>query len=196
MFRVQYKPVPVIAACCLLIQAEVKKQAIGCRASAMDLDRDIGVMRQERKRDTELHGGAVIVAHAALALSEAPTADAVDAVVERFEPEKLLADCRIAPKALEEGHSGIDRYTSKEELDRRFNQAEKSLIKPLSVLEFYRVIWSLENSSTRSQPDAVALHAGSPSKPSGLLSLRNPDASCVWATRIVVCGIDTHDSLL
>jgi hypothetical protein len=59
---------------------------------------------------------------------------------ERLAPEKLLADFRIARKALEEGHSGIYRYTSKEELDRLFNQAEQSLIKPLSLPEFYRVL--------------------------------------------------------
>src|SRR5262249_44147230 len=59
---------------------------------------------------------------------------------QKLEPEKLVADFRMARGALEEGHSGIYRSTSKEELDRIFDEAQKSLDKPLSVLEFYRVI--------------------------------------------------------
>ena len=65
------------------------------------------------------------------------TSEAAD---EKLEPEKLRADFRIARQALEEGHSGIYRYTSKKELDRVFDQAEKSLIRPMSTLEFYRVL--------------------------------------------------------
>ena len=72
--------------------------------------------------------------------SEAFSAQAADAIDERIEPEKLRADFRIAREALEEGHGGIYRYTSKQELDRRFDQAEKSLTKPMSMLEFYRVL--------------------------------------------------------
>jgi hypothetical protein len=82
----------------------------------------------------------LIVAHAPLTRSGTPTGQAVDAKDEKLEPEKLLADFRIARKALEEGHSGIYRYTPKQELDRLFNQAERSLVKPLSILEFYRVL--------------------------------------------------------
>ena len=51
-------------------------------------------------------------------------AQAADAMDERIEPAKLRGDFRIARQALEEGHSGIYRYTSKEELDRLFDQAE------------------------------------------------------------------------
>ena len=57
-----------------------------------------------------------------------------------FEPVQLIADFRIARQALEEGHSGIYRYTSKENLDRLFDQAEKNLNKPMGVVEFYRVL--------------------------------------------------------
>src|SRR5262249_40517332 len=57
-----------------------------------------------------------------------------------LEPEKLLADFRLARQALEEGHSGIYRYTAKEELDRVFEQAEKSLTRPMDSLEFYRIL--------------------------------------------------------
>jgi hypothetical protein len=57
-----------------------------------------------------------------------------------FEPSQLLADFRIARQALEEGHSGLYRYTSKAELDRVFDRAERSLSRPMSVLELYRVL--------------------------------------------------------
>jgi hypothetical protein len=82
-----------------------------------------------------LHGKFVLVmATCCLCVaSDSPAA-------EKFDAEKLLADFRIARQALEEGHSGIYRYTSKKELDRLFDQAEKSLTKPMSVVEFYRVL--------------------------------------------------------
>src|SRR5262249_12376529 len=57
-----------------------------------------------------------------------------------FKPSQLLADVRIARQALEEGHSGPYRYTSKAELDRIFDRTEQSLTGPMSVLEFYRVL--------------------------------------------------------
>jgi hypothetical protein len=69
-----------------------------------------------------------------------PLAVTKDLVGQTFPPDQLVADFRIARQALEEGHSGIYRYTSKQELDRRFNQAEKALTKPMSVLEFYRIL--------------------------------------------------------
>jgi hypothetical protein len=59
---------------------------------------------------------------------------------DRFAPEKLRADFLVARQALEEGHGGIYRYTSKEQLDRVFDQADKSLTKPMNMLEFYRVL--------------------------------------------------------
>jgi enterochelin esterase-like enzyme len=63
-----------------------------------------------------------------------------DACDESLAPEELLADFRIVRRALDEAHGGIYRYTSKAELDRLFNRGEESLRKPLSVLEFYRVL--------------------------------------------------------
>src|SRR6516225_10235848 len=81
-----------------------------------------------------LHGKFVLVmATCCLCVaSDSPAA-------EKFDAEKLLADFRIARQALEEGHSGIYRYTSKKELDRIFDQADKSLTRPMSVIAFYRV---------------------------------------------------------
>jgi len=41
---------------------------------------------------------------------------------------------------LEEGHGGLYRYTKKVELDRIFDDAEKSLDHPMDFYEFYRVM--------------------------------------------------------
>jgi ketosteroid isomerase-like protein len=60
--------------------------------------------------------------------------------LQKYEREKLLEDFQIARRALEEGHSGIYRYTGKEELNRIFDEAAKSLDKPMDALEFYRVL--------------------------------------------------------
>jgi hypothetical protein len=72
--------------------------------------------------------------------AKAPLSATPDTMGKTVEPDQLIADFRIARQALEEGHSGIYRYTSKEELDRLFDRAEKSLTKPMSVVEFYRVL--------------------------------------------------------
>jgi hypothetical protein len=70
----------------------------------------------------------------------AKTLSATSGAMEKtVEPDKLIADFRIARQALEEGHAGIYRYTFKEKLDRLFERAEKSLTKPMSEVEFYRV---------------------------------------------------------
>jgi hypothetical protein len=55
-------------------------------------------------------------------------------------PEKLREDLRILRGALEEGHPGINRYTTKQALDRLFDQAETSLDHPMNVYEFYRIV--------------------------------------------------------
>jgi Peptidase family S41 len=92
------------------------------------------------ERTIHEHGGAVCVANEPPSESKGVPAQASEATDEKLEPEKVRADFRIARQALEEGHSGIYRYTSKEELDRVFDQAEKSLTKPMSMLAFYRVL--------------------------------------------------------
>jgi hypothetical protein len=55
-------------------------------------------------------------------------------------PEKLREDFRILRGAMEEGRPGIYRYTPKPVLDRRFDQAEKALDRPMNVYEFYRIV--------------------------------------------------------
>lgn len=64
-------------------------------------------------------------------------AGAMDKVIA---PDKLVADFRIARQALEEGHSGIYRYTDKEKLNSLFDRAEKTLTKPMTAIEFYRIL--------------------------------------------------------
>ena len=53
---------------------------------------------------------------------------------------KLREDLHILRRALEEGHSGVYRYTPKADLDRQFDQAERALDRPMNVYEFYRVV--------------------------------------------------------
>jgi hypothetical protein len=59
---------------------------------------------------------------------------------QKFTPDQLREDFRIARRSLEEGHSGIYRYTAKAELDRVFDAASKSLDRPMDAVEFFRVL--------------------------------------------------------
>lgn len=67
-------------------------------------------------------------------------AQSADNKLPLFTREQLVEDFQIARHALEEGHSGIYRYTSKAELDRAFDRATKSLDHPMNAYEFYRVM--------------------------------------------------------
>jgi Peptidase family S41 len=58
----------------------------------------------------------------------------------KFTPEQLREDFQIARRALEEGHSGIYRYTPKTQLDRTFDAAARRLDHPMDVYEFARVL--------------------------------------------------------
>ncbi|MDQ2947257.1 MAG: hypothetical protein M3Y27_15220, partial [Acidobacteriota bacterium] len=58
----------------------------------------------------------------------------------KFEPRQLQEDFQIARQSLEEGQSGLYRYTKKADLDRIFDEAEKSLDHPMDFFEFYRVM--------------------------------------------------------
>jgi C-terminal processing protease CtpA/Prc len=57
-----------------------------------------------------------------------------------FTPAQLREDFQVARRALEEGHSGIYRYTPKPELDRVFEAAARSLDHPMNAYEFLRVL--------------------------------------------------------
>ena len=63
-----------------------------------------------------------------------------DGALPKYTPEQLREDFRIARRALEEGHSGIYRYTPKPAMDRVFDTAERSLDHPMDVFEFARVL--------------------------------------------------------
>lgn len=67
-------------------------------------------------------------------------ARAENATSKRFEPAQLRADFRIARQSLEEGHSGLYRYTKKAELDRIFDETEQSLDHAMDLYEFYRAM--------------------------------------------------------
>ena len=58
---------------------------------------------------------------------------------ERLDPKLLQEDFRILRSALEEGHSGIYRYTPKPDLDRAFDRALQKLDHSMDALEFFRI---------------------------------------------------------
>ncbi|MBV8856378.1 MAG: hypothetical protein JOZ02_05400 [Acidobacteria bacterium] len=58
----------------------------------------------------------------------------------KFSPNQLRDDLRVLRRSLEQAQPGLYRRTSKEELDRLFSEADKSLERPLDVFEFYRAI--------------------------------------------------------
>jgi C-terminal processing protease CtpA/Prc len=66
-----------------------------------------------------------------------PSASAAPKVIP---PEQLKEDFHILRQALEEGHPGIYRYTPKPEMDKRFEDAEKLLDKPMTAQEFFRIV--------------------------------------------------------
>ena len=57
-----------------------------------------------------------------------------------IEPAKLVEDFRILRGALEQGHSGIYRYTSKADLTPLFDKTEKMLRSPMTPVDFYRLV--------------------------------------------------------
>src|SRR4030095_7193325 len=63
-----------------------------------------------------------------------------DATLLKFTAAQVLEDFQIARHALEEGHSGIYRYTPKATLDQIFDKAAKSLDHPMDAYEFFRVL--------------------------------------------------------
>jgi hypothetical protein len=74
------------------------------------------------------------------ALAASAGALAQSAAPAKLTREQLVEDFRVARRALEEGHSGIYRYTKKEDLDRVFDAAERSIDRPMDAWEFFRVL--------------------------------------------------------
>jgi len=86
---------------------------------------------------------AIVLAMLALALpGPAQVANQANqnAATTKFTPEQLREDFQIARRALEEGHSGIYRYTPKPQLDHTFDAAVSALDHPMDIYEFVRVL--------------------------------------------------------
>ena len=73
-------------------------------------------------------------------LSRAPAPAAAPDSQHKFTPTELRRDLRVMREALEEGHPGIYRFTPKAEMDRVFDRAAAQLSRPMTALEFYRVL--------------------------------------------------------
>lgn len=76
----------------------------------------------------------------AVSLLLAATSPARAQTTRKFESKQLREDFQIARQSIEEGHSGLYRHTKKAELDRIFDEAEKSLDHSMDVYEFYRLM--------------------------------------------------------
>ena len=63
----------------------------------------------------------------------------VPAFAQPIPAEFLHEDFRIMRRSLEQGHGGIYRYTSKEEMDRTFERAYRKIDHPMTELEFWRL---------------------------------------------------------
>jgi hypothetical protein len=81
-----------------------------------------------------------VVLLALILASSFASAQSNESKLPTFTREQIVEDFQIARRALEEGHSGIYRYTSKAKLDRAFDQAAKSLDRPMNAYEFFRVM--------------------------------------------------------
>jgi C-terminal processing protease CtpA/Prc len=64
----------------------------------------------------------------------------ISASAEAMPPAQTQEDFDLMRKALEEAHSGLYRYSSKEEMDRMFNARRARLNRPLSKSEFMAVL--------------------------------------------------------
>jgi hypothetical protein len=70
----------------------------------------------------------------------------VQVVAQGFDPDRVYSvaelreDFDLLRDALEEAHSGLYRYSSKEAIDRMFDEATAELSEPMTELEFLRVL--------------------------------------------------------
>jgi hypothetical protein len=69
----------------------------------------------------------------------APKKVSTPAKSSQLSPKQLQEDFRILRSALEEGHSGIYRYTPKDDLDRIFDLTLRKLDRPMDPVEFFRL---------------------------------------------------------
>ena len=75
---------------------------------------------------------------------------------ETFTAEALREDFAILRAAFEEGHPGIYRYSTKPEIDARFDMLARTIAIPLSDLEFLKIVsfaaGAVNDGHTRVQP--------------------------------------------
>ena len=77
----------------------------------------------------------VLLCSPVLAEQEAKTQDFDPG--KKFPVKELKDDFRLLRTALEEGHGGLYRYTSKQELDQQFETLPGKLTQPLTAREFF-----------------------------------------------------------
>jgi len=83
-----------------------------------------------------------------------------------FTTAQLRRDFQVLREAIEEGHPGIYRFTPKSELDHVFDRAAKQLNRPMTAMDFYRLL----------APVVAQLKCGHTSlRPSGLMDQRLAD---------------------
>ncbi len=86
---------------------------------------------------------ALAVLSLALAGSPGPLSQESDAQGKTFPVENLREDLRVLWDVLDEGHGGFERYTPREMLKKAFDEASSRLAKPLTEMEFYRLLLPL-----------------------------------------------------
>lgn len=86
---------------------------------------------------------ALAVLSLVLAGSSGPIFQASDAREKTFPVEDLRQDLKILWDVLDEGHGGFERYTPRETLKKSFDEASSRLAKPLTEMEFYRLLLPL-----------------------------------------------------
>jgi len=57
-----------------------------------------------------------------------------------FQPSEIKSDLALVRSALEEAHADLYRYTSKTELEREWDRVSKAIDRPMTALEFYRLL--------------------------------------------------------
>jgi hypothetical protein len=80
--------------------------------------------------------GAILIACFPLDAQQGQSAEHTD----DFATEALQEDFQVLRSALEEGHPGLYRYSSKEEMDRQLDELGSRISEPMSELEYFQII--------------------------------------------------------
>jgi hypothetical protein len=86
---------------------------------------------------------ALAVLGLVVAGSPGPKSQSSDAREKMFSVEELRQDLKVLWDVLDEGHGGFERYTPRETLKKAFDEASSRLAKPLTEMEFYRLLLPL-----------------------------------------------------